>query len=139
MVISIKYYLRNFLLTTLHQRSLGPCRKRMRLLDHCRKLRLLRPCRKQMRSFGPCSRGVTFSRGVSLVITILYYSPIDLSLLMKNRQALTSKSFLIQEDTSIRKGLPQGISTRKIQSRFQLSIQKTRLSLFKLLLIYIIW
>ena len=85
-IISARYHLRNFILKTLHQRSLRPCRK---------KIRLLRPCRKQTRSLRPHSQGVTLSRGVSLAITISYHSPIDLPSLIKNRQTLTSKSFLI--------------------------------------------
>jgi hypothetical protein len=105
-IISTKYHLRNFILKILHQRSLRPYRKEIRLLSHRRKemrllsyyrkkLRLLGPCRKQIKSLRPCSQGVTLSWGVPLVITILHYSLIDLPSLMKNRQALTSKSFLI--------------------------------------------
>ena len=88
--IFIRYHLRNFLLITLHQRSFRPCRKKTRLLNHCRKeLRLLGPHRKQTRSLGPRSRRV------SLAIMISHCSPIDLPSLIKNRQALTSKSFPI--------------------------------------------
>ena len=86
MIISAKYHLRNFLLKILHQRSLGHCRKEVRLLGHYR---------RQIRSLGPHSQGVTLSRGVSLAITISHYSSINLLLLTINRQVLTSKSFLI--------------------------------------------
>ena len=150
MMISAKYYLRNFLPKILYQRTLGYCREKVRLLCYCRKeIRSLgycrkevRPfglCRKQMRSLGPCSWGVTLSRGVPLVIIVLHCSLVDLPLLKMNRQALTSKSFLIQEDTFIRKGLLQGTFIRRIWSRFRLSTWKMRLSLSKPLSIYVIW
>ena len=118
-IIFAGYHLRNFILKILYQRSLRPYRKIMRLFGYYReKVRLLRPCRNQTRSLRPYSWGVTLSWGVLLVIIILYHSLIDLPLLMKSRQALTSKSFLIQEDIFTRKELPQVISTKRIQSRF---------------------
>ena len=107
MTISTGYYLRNFLPKTLHRRSLGHCRKEARSLGHYR---------RQMKSLGPRSRGVTLSRGVPLAITISHHSSIDLLSPTTNRQVLTSKSFPIWEDTSIRKGL-QGTSTRRIWNR----------------------
>ena len=85
-IISARYYLRNFLLKTLYQRSLGYCRKEARLLGHCSKeARLLGHCRRQMRPPRPRSRGVTLSRGVLLMITISHRSPIDLPSLITNR------------------------------------------------------
>jgi hypothetical protein len=58
---------------------------------------------------------------VLLAIMISYYSLIDLPSLTKNKQVLTSKSFLIKEVTFDRKRLPQGIFIKKIWSRFQLT------------------
>jgi|SRR6266567_1721445 len=93
--ISTRYYSRNFLLKTLHQRSLSHY-KEARLLNYYRKeVRLLSYCRRQIRSLGPRSRGVTLSRGVPLAIIISHRSSIGLLLLTINRQVLTNKSFLI--------------------------------------------
>jgi hypothetical protein len=83
--IPARYYLRNFLPKTLHQRSLGHY-KEARLLSHYRKeARLLGYYRRQIRSLRPRSWGVTLSRGVPLAIIISHYSLIDLLLLTINK------------------------------------------------------
>ena len=57
--ISARYHLRNFLLMTPHQRSLGHCRKEVRLLGHYRKeVRLLSHCREKVRLLSHCRRQI---------------------------------------------------------------------------------
>jgi len=85
-IISARYYLRNFLPKTLYKGSLSHYKKEVRLLSHYRKeVRLLGHYRRQIRSLRPRSWGVTLSRGVPLAITISHHSSINLLLLTTNR------------------------------------------------------